>query len=691
MIIKSKHIPLVALLLLLLHACASIGTPEGGPRDYSVPQFVSAKPEQGATGVKTQKFTLYFDELIQLKDQQKLVVVSPVQRNMPRIAAQGKRINIELRDTLLPSTTYVIDFADAIVDNNEGNRMPSFNYAFSTGETIDTMGVSGIVLRARDLEPMQYVLVGLHSNLDDSAFTALPFERIARTDDRGRFTVMGVAPGEYHVFALRDMDGDYRMARSEDYAFLDTIIVPSMSSYTSMDTVFTFDHKVDTVIEAEHPLMLPNDILLAMFNEGYRASYLKTTARLDRQRLQVVFAAPLDTPATVRPISPDVAGKWATVERFRTALSDSSIYWLTDTVLLASDTIRLSITYPKTVGDSVVETTDTVNMVQRRSNAELKAEREKEKVKAERRQRLDKFLARQAQGKQLDEDELVEMAELARDTVPVVPHLKLVAKQGGNVIEVTDSLRFTVNEPIAAVNNSMVHLRRLHVADSTWTDVAIPPLLTDGEDDRMGLVLPLTLEPDSTYRFEMDSLAVTSIYGVSTDKYSREFKVKDESQYGTVTLNITGIAAGERAIVQLLDTREAAVRQHSLRGSGTVTFANVLPEYYFVKLILDRNDNGVWDTGNYSEHLQPEDVFYYPQRLRVRRNWDITQDWNIYATAVDKQKPEQIKRNKPESKSKLEPQRQQSGQDEEEDEFNSNAFGEGIYSGNRYRDYQNRR
>ncbi len=687
---RQFYIPLL-LVSLLLYACASIGTPEGGPRDYTAPQFVSSRPEQGATGVTATRFTLNFDELIQLQDQQKSVVVSPVQRNMPRINAVGKRIIIELRDTLIPETTYVIDFADAIADNNEGNRMTSFNYAFSTGETIDTMGVSGIVLRARDLEPMQYVLVGLHSNLADSAFTTLPMERIARTDDRGRFTVMGVKPGTYHVFALADMDGDYRMARSEDYAFLDTVVVPSMSRYTSMDTVFTFDHKVDTVIEAEHPLMLPNDILLSMFNENYRACYLKTGKRLDRRRLQLVFAAPLDTAAKVEPIFPVPQGDWAVAERHVTAASDSTVYWITDTVMSSNDTVRLAVTYPKTIGDSTVSTTDTLNMVFRQSSSELKAEREHKKELAARRARLNKYLERQAQGKTLTEDELSEVAELARDTVTVVPHLKIEARQAGNPIEATDSLRFAVNEPIGIIDESRIHLRRLRVADSVWVDVERPPLVPATDDELLSFVLPMLLEPDSTYRFEMDSLAVTSVYGVATDKYSREFKVRDLSEYGSLKVDVSGVKPGETAVVQLLDARENVVRRQVMTGSGAAVFANLTPDYYFVRLFIDRNDNGEWDTGNYAQHLQPEDVFYYPQRIRVRRNWDVSQDWNIYATAVDKQKPEQIKKNVPESKNKLEKRKPRAGQTEEEedDEFNSNAFGNGVYSGNKYRDYQN--
>ena len=216
----------------MLGACANIGSPEGGPRDYTPPALLRANPMPGELNVKRSRVELRFDEYIQLKDQQKKVVVSPVQKEAPVIRTVGKKITVEFRDTMKPNTTYVIDFTNAIEDNNEGNVLDGFSYAFSTGDQIDTLQISGIVLRAKDLEPMQHVLVGLHTNLDDSAFTKLPMERISRTNDKGEFTIRNLKPGLYHVFALGDMDGDYRMNSSEDMAFNDHVYEPSARQFT---------------------------------------------------------------------------------------------------------------------------------------------------------------------------------------------------------------------------------------------------------------------------------------------------------------------------------------------------------------------------------------------------------------------------------------------------------------------------
>ena len=143
---------------LLLAACASIGSPEGGPRDYTPPQVVKMSPMANSVNFKGNKVEITFDEIINLKDQQKKVIISPAPKTQPQIRTVGKKLTIEFRDELEENTTYVIDFSNAIEDNNESNQLDGYTFAFSTGDEIDTLAVSGIVLRACDLEPMQHVI-----------------------------------------------------------------------------------------------------------------------------------------------------------------------------------------------------------------------------------------------------------------------------------------------------------------------------------------------------------------------------------------------------------------------------------------------------------------------------------------------------------------------------------------------------
>ena len=172
------------MLVIIGYSCASMGTPDGGPYDEMPPKFVRSTPRLHEINAKNQKIELEFDEFIKLEKAAEKVVVSPPQLEQPEIKVVGKKVVVELIDTLKDATTYTIDFSDAIVDNNEGNPMGHFTYSFSTGTSIDTMEVSGTVLNAADLEPIKGIQVGLHKNLNDSAFTKLPFDRVSRTDSR---------------------------------------------------------------------------------------------------------------------------------------------------------------------------------------------------------------------------------------------------------------------------------------------------------------------------------------------------------------------------------------------------------------------------------------------------------------------------------------------------------------------------
>ena len=673
----------------ILAACASIGSPEGGPRDYTPPQVTRTSPEANALNFKGQKVEIIFDEIVNLKDQQKKVIISPAPKTQPLIRTVGKKVTVEFRDELEENTTYVIDFSNAIEDNNEGNQLDGYSFAFSTGDEIDTLAVSGIVLRANDLEPMQHVIVGLHSNLDDTAFTNVPLERVSRTNDRGKFTIRNLKPGSYHVFALSDVDGDYRMARTEDIAFLDEVIVPSTSEYTSQDTVFTFDRRVDTVMTATHTLYLPNDLLLCMFNEGYRNHYVRQTSRPEANKLHILFGAPNDSLPQLEVLHPaEHERNWYRVER--TMTNDSLFYWITDSALIKTDTLIVAMTYLRTdTAERLEQVTDTVRFGYRKPNSQIKEEEKKAKEREERAKRLAQLLEKQekaaAQGKELGEGELEEIKELQHVDPNAIPKLKMELAKSGS-IDIGDSIILRFDTPIASINPRGVHLDIKR--DTLWVPYPVVPSLRPVNDlNPMRYWLPVTALPDSTYRLTIDSAAVTSVYGLHNDPLIKEMKVKGTEEYANVYFKVN--VKGD-AFVELLGSGEKVMRTVKVKD-GAFELLNVTPNTYYLRLTLDSNGNGQWDTGNYGNHLQPEEVYYYPKRLKLRRNWDLDETWNIYETALDLQKPDDIKHNKPEeAKNKVEKKQNKTGsEDEEEDEFSTGITN--TYTGNKYDDARNRR
>lgn len=609
-----------------------------------------------ALNVSKQKIEIEFDEIVQLKDQSTKVVISPVQKENPVVRAQGRKITIEFRDSLKPNTTYAIDFSDAIQDNNEGNPLEDFTFAFSTGKTIDSLRVSGIVLNARDLEPAQGVIVGIHSNLNDSAFTKMPLERISRTNELGQFTLKNFKPGSYHIFALKDDDRNYKFARSEDLAFSKDIIIPSTTEIITSDTIFTSKHYVDTVFhDVKHVRYLPNDIFLSMFNEDYKSSYLVDHKRLDARRLSVIFSAPSDTVPTLEILSPKNHAKdWYLLEK--SVHNDTLTYWMKDTNLINSDSIKINMRYLHTDSlDNLTFTNDTVFFnykKPKKSKKELKKEEEDAKLLQESKNAKD-----------------------SAEHTPKTPLIKITQKNTG-VVEVYDPLRFSIDEPLDSINKKGIHLELKR--DSLWDDVGPVKFVNDTAGGLLQYKLDYDWKPGESYRVTVDSLALHSIYGLFNGPLKNEFKIRTLEEYANLFFKVN---VNDSAFVELLTAGDKVARTAPV-VNGNAEFFNINPGDYYARIVLDRNGNGKWDTGNYKDSLQPEEVYYFPKKIVLKKYWDVNQPWNIFDTPVDLQKPNAIKKNKPKDKKNQE--KEKTEDTEEEENFNTN-----FYTGNKYQDFRN--
>jgi hypothetical protein len=183
-----------------------------------------------------------------------------------------------------------------------------------------------------------------------------------------------------------------------------------------------------------------------------------------------------------------------------------------------------------------------------------------------------------------------------------------------------------------------------------------------------------------------DSAQIMNIYGEFNKPFTHEFTTKTQEDYGNIYLNITDLAAlglpdSARVFVELLASGDKLVTKSEVKN-GTATFNYIAPSTYYARLFIDNNGDGEWTTGNLALKRLPEDVFYFPKKLKLRKNWDIEEDWALLATPVDLQKPEEIKQNKPKTKGKQ--QQSTTDEDEEEDEFGTgqSSWGNGSQYNN---------
>ena len=623
---KLKEYAMSLLLALALVACASIGTPDGGPYDEEPPVLLKATPVLNATGVSVAKITLEFDENVTLENAFENVVVSPPQLQMPEIKYSGKKIMVELFDTLKPNTTYSVDFGNAIVDNNERNPYENFAYVFSTGDAVDTLAVSGVVLNAADLEPIKGMIVGLHSCLDDSAFTKLPFERVSRTDSRGRFTIKGIAPGKYRVYALSDANQNYLFdQKSEAVAWLPTVIEPHAAPAVRPDTIWRDSVTIDTIRYINYTRFMPDDLVLRVFKEDFMSQYLVKQTRDQHNKLALFFAAPNNTLPRLEGLDFDLTDAYILE---KSARMDTLVYWLKDSMLYRNDTLALKLTYRVVdeAGDSIDRNDTLFVSAKRRWEAVLKQQQKKHE------EDMKNFMRKAKNSPDYDEE-----------NPPVyVPKTKVlpVRFSGSNSMDLNAVCRFTFEEPLLSVDASKISVA-LKV-DTLWTPVDM--VFRQDSTNIRRYEMFAEWRPEETYMVTADSAAFKGLYGGVSEKFTREMTFKSLDEYAVLYVNIAGVL--NNGILQLLDARENVVMEQKTEN-GHCTFYFIKPGTYYMRLIFDANGNGKWDTGDFEKGIQPEHVSYYHHALDLRALFEYTQDdWDI-GTPLNEQKPLDITKQKP--------------------------------------------
>lgn len=624
----NRHkLPALLMLMIVVYSCASMGNPDGGPYDEEPPKFVRSTPKPFAINSKERKVTIEFDEFIKLEKAAEKVVVSPPQLEQPEIKASGRKVVVGLVDSLRPNTTYTIDFADAIVDNNEGNPLGNYAFTFSTGTTIDTMEVSGTVLSASDLEPVKNIQVGLHSDLSDSAFMKKPFDRVSRTDSRGHFSIRGIAPGKYRIYALMDGNQNYLFdSKTEMIAFSDSIIIPAMEDAMRQDTIWKDSLTIDTIKSVGYTRFLPDDIILRAFKEENDRQYLTRSERDKENHFVLTFSARADTLPTLKGLNFDERDAFI-IEK--TDRNDSICYWIKDSLIYQMDTLEIQMDYLATdTLDRLVPQTDTLFL----ANKLTRAEREK----------LDAKAAEEKEKERKKKEKKGEKIE------PEPTKFLTLNVDAPSAFDLDRNVYLSFDEPVASIDTAAIHMEIKK--DSLWEEIPFL-FVSDSVLPRKYEILA-EWEPEKEYQLSIDSMAFKGVYGLHTNKVKQTMKVKKLDEYGTILLNITG--ADSTAVVELLDGSGKVLRQQRITPQNTADFYYLNPgTKFYIRLFNDRNGNGVWDTGKYSEHLQPEEVYYFPKVWEMKANFEFEENWNINAVPVEKQKLDEIKKQKPEETKKI--------------------------------------
>ena len=629
------------MLLCILSACANIGNPNGGPYDEDPPRFVGSKPMVNQLNYKGKTIEVSFNEYISIDNPSENVIITPPQKQSPAIMAIGKKIHVELRDTMIDNTTYTIDFTSSISDNNEKNVLENFSIAFSTGDVIDTLSISGVLINAKDLEPVQKTLVGIHNNLSDTAFTTTSFLRTSKTDERGRFIIQNVAPGPYSVFALEDKNRNYFYDKNnnESLAFLDTIVVPTFEHAIVPDTIWKDSITVDTILMFEKTLFYPNDLKLWFFKDSVtpRQRMLRP-ARPQDYIFTLKFNAPIDTFPKPEPLNFEPTDSlWYVTQKGKDPESFAINYWIIDSMIYNIDTLMIGVTYWKnndTIPDIMELQTDTLSLVNVEKIQRLRAESKRRPTQPARVRRT--------------ENAPSDTTATEPEQAPVIPLQVDISPSGS--INPHDIITITFNEPVLDVRKEFFVMEM--GADSIWNSVDF--VFEEDTTKAMTYLIKYPFRYNESYRLTIDSAVLRGIYGHYNNLITLFMNVKGAREYWQLVFDIQGLPTtddGETvtpACVELLSSNGSFVRK-AIVENGIANFQNLAAEKYYARLIIDTNGNGIWDAGSYEEKRQPERVVYYMQQIESRQNFKHEETWIVNLSGPI-EKPLELLINKPKEK-----------------------------------------
>ena len=638
------HIVLMSLFLFVVFSCAKIGSPFGGPKDETPPKVLKTKPPVNSVNFEPgKKIIITFDEYIQLKDVFQEMIVSPPLDGQVMAQMQGKDLIVEFpKEAVFDTATYTIDFGNSILDNNEGNVLGAYKYVFSLKGYIDSMNIEGKIVNAFNHKPdEERMYVMLYKNLNDSAPYLEKPRYICRADNLGNFSMHNIETGCYRLFGLKDANFNFRFdLPNEQIAFSDSLIELTEERFRDniiVDDTLTIRPNADedpgSYDSIRHELYEIADTLNPEYNDSIRSStdippgtdsilvdslqekqryyslytelyfftqevrnqYMTNNLRPVKEQLFFSFNEALADTFELFPLNyTPPRSDWFLLDASDD--KDTLKFWITDTSMLAMDSLKMEVCYP--LYDSsgfVYQQIDTVLMMVPH-----------EKGPRVRRDRL------RPQKEEIDEQKTeVSKIELKNN----------ISNPG--TFDLDKNIALISQTPISTVYTERITLYRIQ--DTLEIPVKIETARDLGSYYRT--MIHYQPEENTMYKvFILDS-TVYDIYGATNDTTIIRFKTQAEDYYGALTINLNGVKTP--LLLQLLDDKENLLIEKNIFTIGSIRFDYLYPKNYFLKIVVDANGNGKWDTGNYLKRIQPEKVIYYPEQVSIRSNWEMDFAWDL--------------------------------------------------------------
>lgn len=529
--------------MLLLHSCARVGSPVGGKKDSIAPILVGSNIDSSRINVSQniKELRLDFDEYITLDKVTKNLIISPPIKKIKKIlpsSIANKYVLIQWSDTLQANTTYNFNFGNSIKDNNEGNVLRYFNFAFSTGDKIDDLYVSGDTKtmvknisteKSSSESKTQNIVVGLYKESDSINYKEKPYY-ITMADPDGYFELNYLSKGNYRILAFEDANENSIFdTGTENVAFLkNSVSIDNNVSGLKLDL-----YPSKTPFKYKEIKEIPGGILMLFEGKQDAIKVLSITDELKNYKV------------TQQPRS-DSVFVWFDAKAQNIGIDKST-------------QIKLSYDTPK-----------------------------------------------------------------KQDSVSVFYKMNpknemLLTNNGGNLLAPNKDFVFTSNYAIDEIDTS------------TWTlvsdSISQPFSAKISESNPFNVILKSDFKQGQKYSLTVPKESVKSYYDKNLKSYRFDFEADKSENYGSITIKLAN-APKEKFWIQFLNDKGEVKYQQYVQNSE-IKLLFVKPDRYSVRILVDQNENGFWDTSDFENQIFAEPAFLFSKKITARPMWEIVENWDL--------------------------------------------------------------
>lgn len=590
----------------LLTKCASTMMPTGGPKDTIPPVIVYMNPDNFTTNIDTlhpPKIYVEFNEYVQIKDQQKELYTSPAMKKKPSVVRRGKGIVVTIKDTLRPNTTYAINFGSSIQDNNESNPLHSMRYVFSTGDTVDSMYMSGYTADSYEADSVSKSFIYFFiadsverpTEWDSTMFKYKPHV-IARAEKNGIFIAQNLKPVDYRIYAFEDTNDNMEYEPSIDQiGILDTTYNPSKMP--------GFRIWFDSL--RHYPSAEPQLYFRMFMDRRFSRQTLSGQERLNRHKAMIYFGAPNPEITSIRF---DSIPEDRVIYDPKSVGRDTVAIWFDVEPEMLPDTIKGEITYFKHDSiNNLVESTDRLRLAW--VKVETKEEREeREKLEKER-----------AKAEKMGE-EWVE---------PEKPNPFKINIQSSGDYNKDKRLEFDFDYPLTKFDTTQITLKMTTEQDSEPRDVKFS--IAQDTLNRQKYELKVDWKPKAKYELLIPAGVFENIAREKNDTIKCSYTGSDPEKFAIVNVNVRSTHPQAKYILQLTNAQGKLQKEILNATNGKYTFEYVTAGEVMLRVVEDMNGNGKWDTGDMVLMRQPERTEIYKNEdglevLTTKENWEFDLD-----------------------------------------------------------------